>query len=60
MSKEKVHQREKVLAKGKIGLYFDYSIRARENKKLLMDFKSLQNQKTKAKETTIKQRKTKP
>tara|TARA_B110000438_G_C15371355_1_gene460682 strand:+ start:81 stop:221 length:141 start_codon:yes stop_codon:yes gene_type:complete len=30
MSKEKVHLREKVLAKGMIGLYLDYSVKACE------------------------------
>jgi len=31
MSKEKVHLREKVLAKGMIGLYLDYSVNDKKN-----------------------------
>jgi integrase len=35
MSKEKVHLREKVLAKGKIGLYLDYSIKGKRKQETI-------------------------
>ena len=60
MSKEKVHLREKVLAKGKIGLYLDYSIKGKRKQETINGLQKFAKPKKKARETTTKQRKTKP
>lgn len=39
MSKEKVHLREKVLAKGMIGLYLDYSVKGKRKQETLKGIK---------------------